>query len=183
MVYVRRSYVLHRKIDVKTLHITFSYRLTSTTLPWKRSRLLLGRPSLIAEYRKKIKSVGPVKQVSTKLIFRLWDLVRVPLFSGRYHPNSFSYRDGLHKLLKFNLNRSSRVVSWGPSEGLLILELECSCTPGIDLWLTSSWKPNVNKIRPILQALARRTAIHPHTHIQGFDKIMETLQILYIFLY
>jgi hypothetical protein len=38
----------------------------------KRNRLLLARPSLVAEYRRKIKSVWPIKPGSGKWKFRVW---------------------------------------------------------------------------------------------------------------
>jgi hypothetical protein len=48
------------RIYAKILHVLFHIRLTFTTLLWKRNRVLLGRPSLVTEYRKTIKFVFPV---------------------------------------------------------------------------------------------------------------------------
>jgi hypothetical protein len=51
------------------------------TLCWQRNSLLSGRPLLVTEYRPTIKSVRPVKPVSTNLAFHVGPLERVPLFS------------------------------------------------------------------------------------------------------
>jgi hypothetical protein len=44
---------------------------TLTALPWKKKRLLLGRPLLVVAYRTTLKSTWPLKPVSGKLSFRI----------------------------------------------------------------------------------------------------------------
>jgi hypothetical protein len=44
-----------------------------------------------------------------------------------------------------------------PYKGILFLELRCSYSSGPDVRWINSWTPNMNKIRPTVQALLRRT--------------------------
>jgi hypothetical protein len=60
------------KTGAKTLHILPLIHLTLTTLCWKINRLLLGRPLLIAEYRRIMKSVWPVKRLGPQWEYRLF---------------------------------------------------------------------------------------------------------------
>lgn len=62
------------------------------------------------------------------------------------------------------VSRQSSSCYRSPPKGSRFLELECSYSPGTDLW------PNMNKIRTIVHALSGRICIHIHTHIQTGDR-------------
>jgi hypothetical protein len=59
------------------LHILSHIRLTLITsvLPWKRNRLLFGRPFMVTEYRTTMKFRLIGKAAYAKLIFRIWTLI------------------------------------------------------------------------------------------------------------
>jgi hypothetical protein len=50
-------------------------------------------------------------------------------------------------------------VSWGPFEGPLFLELDCSESSGMDLRWMKSYVSNINKIRQTVQPLAMCTSV------------------------
>jgi hypothetical protein len=75
-------------IDAKTLRVLYRISFTSTTLPWKRDRLLHGRPLLPAEYRTTVKSVSQVKEVSRKLDI---SILGPPVFPYLYLPGGSAY--------------------------------------------------------------------------------------------
>jgi hypothetical protein len=54
------------------MHIPSHIWLTLTLLPWKRTLLVLSRPLLVTENLTTMKSIWPVKLISTKSTFRIW---------------------------------------------------------------------------------------------------------------
>jgi hypothetical protein len=79
-------------------------RFASSELSWKRHRLLYRTPFSVTKYRTKIKSVLPLKPVSTKSTFRVSAPSARPLFSWRYHLCSFIKGAGYHTSVKYNQN-------------------------------------------------------------------------------
>jgi hypothetical protein len=59
--------------------------------------------------------------------------------------------------MKTLLQPFSRNCIWSPCEAPLFLELECLYSRGNDLWWISLYIPNMNKIHPTIQMLARQT--------------------------
>jgi hypothetical protein len=57
---------------VSILHTRSHIWMTLTTVHWKINPLLLHGPLLATEYRTTIKSVGLVKWVLAKSLFRVW---------------------------------------------------------------------------------------------------------------
>lgn len=120
-------------ISLKTKGARLSHIwLTQTTLPWKRSRLLLSIPLSATKYRT-IKSVRSVRPVSTKSTFRVWTSWELPLFYSKYHIYRFIFIC-YHPTNQWNWIKIFRVVFekitiWesGSSEGPLFkmaLELQ-----------------------------------------------------------
>jgi hypothetical protein len=92
------------RVRTKELHILSHIRLILTTLPWKRNRLLLGRPLLVDELEATVRSIWSLKPVSGKWTFHL----RAPLASiatSLKFPHMQLYLGiSPHKLLKSNQN-------------------------------------------------------------------------------
>jgi hypothetical protein len=66
-------FVRKKSVHIQSVRKHSTYiRLPLTMLPWKRNRLLLGRPRMVVEYRPTMKSVSLVKPVSRKSKFRDW---------------------------------------------------------------------------------------------------------------
>jgi hypothetical protein len=92
-------------------------------VPWKRNRLLHGRPLLVTEYRPSNSEIRLTrKAASKKLLFRVW-APRARIVTFLNIPTAYAADgDGLHKLLKSDQNRYSRFresrhfVFWGPYE-------------------------------------------------------------------
>jgi hypothetical protein len=79
----------------------------------------------------------------------------------------------LKKIIRAIFKKIYDFVFWGPSEGPLFLELECSYLSGTDLWCLDSWILNTKiQIHQTVQVIVRCTSTE-HRHIQ-IDSIPKT---------
>lgn len=88
-----------------------------TTLPWKRIRMLFGKPPLINEHRTTIKSVRLVGPASTELTHFIW----VPS-AYCYVPEYTAYAVSFWAIISIEIIRSSRfrenqLCVWGTPGG------------------------------------------------------------------
>lgn len=123
------------------------YRLTLTTLPWRRIDCCRVRTTTI--------SVRPVKPVPTKSKFHVWapsvptvifseDTTYAVLFScTNYWKFIETVKALFEKILLFVL---------GTIKGFMFLEIEYSYSLNTDLWWTSSEILNINTIRSTVEA-------------------------------
>jgi hypothetical protein len=68
------------------------------------------------------------------------------------------------------------ILCWGPSQGSILLELECSCSPCKDLWWINCYTLIMNKIHSTVHAVVRGTQIHTyitylHTYRKGREPV------------
>jgi hypothetical protein len=140
-------------------------------LPWKRHRLLLGRPLLVTEYQSTTKSVGPLKLFSIKFTFCVRRssertviflmLLPIEIYLGRWSPQI-----NLIKTIKAVFEKIAILCFWADVK-----------SPYFWNWNVQIHRlSNMNTISPIVQVLATRTYVHTYSiktlfHIQGAQNV------------